>query len=429
MVWDLCAFFMVLGFVHWVRVGWLGPEIFFSPGLWVVTFILLCALYVFGLYELSDEDSFWPHLLRLWIALGITVVVVIMINYFLSKDRAGIFGRGVLLGGVVLYGFFNSAYRWILWSSFRRIEENRQWLVIASDKILKALQGELNSIKVPGQLKIVALDQIENSKVLENLWSSVVLGCEASELPQKLTIELMDKRLSGQPVMDLTKFFEEYGKKIPVFHVGHEWFLTTEGFRLLHNPLGLRLKRLIDLLLSFFLIVLLWPVMLLTAIAIKLETRGPAIFRQRRTGKDGQDFVILKFRSMRVDAEKDGARWASLNDDRVTRVGRFIRKTRLDELPQLFNVFSGEMSFVGPRPERPEFNANLEKEIPFYNLRHLVRPGITGWAQILYPYGASVEDARQKLQYDLFYIKNYSLLLDINIILKTVAVVLFGRGR
>jgi lipopolysaccharide/colanic/teichoic acid biosynthesis glycosyltransferase len=169
--------------------------------------------------------------------------------------------------------------------------------------------------------------------------------------------------------------------------------------------------------------------MLVTALLIKIESPGDILFRQIRTGKDGEPFSIFKFRSMRSDAEKDGAQWASKNDQRVTRVGKFIRLTRIDELPQLLNIFRGEMSFIGPRPERPEFNTLLEKEIPYYEMRHLVNPGLTGWAQVLYPYGASVEDSKEKLQYELYYIKNYSLLLDLQIVLKTVGVVLLGRGR
>ena len=165
------------------------------------------------------------------------------------------------------------------------------------------------------------------------------------------------------------------------------------------------------------------------AVAVRLESRGPALFRQTRTGLNGKEFEILKFRSMYVDAEKAGPRWASARDPRVTKVGRLLRVLRLDELPQLINVINGEMSFIGPRPERPVFIRELEKKIPFYDLRQLVRPGITGWAQVMYAYGASMDAALEKLQYDLYYIKNYSLLLDFAILLKTLRVVVLGRGR
>lgn len=177
------------------------------------------------------------------------------------------------------------------------------------------------------------------------------------------------------------------------------------------------------------LLTLLSPVFLLIAALIRLDSPGSSIYRQTRVGEGGKTFTLYKFRSMRQDAEQTGAQWAGANDVRITRLGRFLRVTRLDELPQLINVIRGDMSFIGPRPERPEFTSMLEKQIPYYDSRYLVKPGITGWAQVLYPYGASVDDAREKLQYDLYYIKHYSLLLDIAIIFKTVRVVLLGRGR
>ena len=169
------------------------------------------------------------------------------------------------------------------------------------------------------------------------------------------------------------------------------------------------------------------PLVLLTALLIKLESRGP-VYKQERVGKNGRTFVLMKFRSMRVDAEQDGPVWASKGDARTTRIGRIIRKVRVDEIPQFWNILKGEMSFVGPRPERPHFVAQLAEEIPFYEQRHLIAPGLTGWAQIKYPYGASIEDARQKLQYDLFYIKNQGLLLDAIIMFETIKIILFGRG-
>jgi sugar transferase (PEP-CTERM system associated) len=170
------------------------------------------------------------------------------------------------------------------------------------------------------------------------------------------------------------------------------------------------------------------PIMLVTAILIKLESKGPVFYKQERVGKNGRTFVLTKFRSMTVDAEKSGPVWASKGDDRTTRVGRIIRKVRIDEIPQFWNILLGQMSFVGPRPERPHFVAQLAEEIPYYEQRHLIAPGLTGWAQIKYPYGASIEDARQKLQYDLFYIKNYSLVLDAIIMFETIKIILFGRG-
>jgi len=190
-------------------------------------------------------------------------------------------------------------------------------------------------------------------------------------------------------------------------------------------------KRLFDILVSLLLLILASPIMLAVAVAIAIESRGrgPVFYSQERVGLGARAFRVHKFRSMCVDAERDGvAQWAKKNDDRVTTVGRLIRSTRIDELPQLFNVLKGDMSFVGPRPERPQFVKELAEQIPYFDLRHHVKPGMTGWAQVCYPYGASIEDAREKLQYDLYYLKNYSLFLDTMIIFQTLQVVLWGKG-
>jgi exopolysaccharide biosynthesis polyprenyl glycosylphosphotransferase len=189
-----------------------------------------------------------------------------------------------------------------------------------------------------------------------------------------------------------------------------------------------QIRRLLDVVLSIVGLVLSLPLMALAAIAIKIDSRGPILYRQKRVGQRNQVFTIMKFRSMRIDSEPDGPVWAEEDDPRITRVGRIIRKLRIDELPQFVNIIRGEMSFVGPRPERPEFVEMLEQEIPYYSQRHLVKPGLTGWAQIRYPYCASVEDAVQKLQYDLYYIKNQSLMLDVITLFETARIVLFGRG-
>ena len=239
--------------------------------------------------------------------------------------------------------------------------------------------------------------------------------------------ELLECRVRGIPVTDLSGFYERVRGEVPVDSLKASWLIYGNGFE--QGSLRTLIKRAFDLLASSVLFVATLPLMLLTALVIKLESPGPVIYRQERVGRAGRPFTVLKFRSMRNDAEKDGiARWASVGDPRVTRVGRLIRKLRIDELPQLFNVVRGEMSFVGPRPERPNFVAQLKEQIPFYDLRHSVKPGLTGWAQVRYSYGASVEDARTKLQFDLYYVKNHSLFLDVLILFETVRVILFREG-
>ena len=239
--------------------------------------------------------------------------------------------------------------------------------------------------------------------------------------------EILDCKMSGTMVLDLLSFFEKETSRIKLDVLHPSWIFFSDGFRLS----GLAQKRGLDLLAGVSIFLLTWPLMLLVALAILIESKGkgPILFHQVRVGLNGEPFRVHKFRSMRTDAEADGvARWATKDDDRITRVGAVIRKTRLDELPQVFNVLLGEMSLVGPRPERPEFVEELMKEIPFYSERHRVKPGLTGWAQLSYPYGATTEDARNKLEFDLYYVKNASAFLDLIILLETVEVVLWGKG-
>lgn len=239
--------------------------------------------------------------------------------------------------------------------------------------------------------------------------------------------ELLDCKLSGVKVYDISTHFEKTLGQISVEYLNAGWMIFGDGFD--QGVVRTTVKRGFDIVCALLLLVLAAPVMLLAALLIKLESRGPVLYKQERVGQNNSTFNVVKFRSMRTDAEKDGTpRWATANDDRVTRVGRFIRRTRIDELPQLFNVLSGEMSLVGPRPERPFFVEQLTQQIPYFAVRHSVKPGVTGWAQVRYPYGATVEDSQRKLQFDLYYVKNHSLLLDLVILVETVVVVLTGRG-
>ena len=239
--------------------------------------------------------------------------------------------------------------------------------------------------------------------------------------------QLLDCKLQGIKVYDLAGHFEKRLGQIRIDFVNAGWLVFGDGFN--QGALRGAIKRVSDIVLAAVLIAVAAPVMLLTALAIRLDSRGPVFYRQERVGLNGRTFMVTKFRSMRADAERDGRpRWASATDDRITRVGNVIRKVRIDELPQLFDVLRGDMSLVGPRPERPYFVEQLTREIPYYAARHSVKPGVTGWAQVRYQYGSSVEDAQEKLQYDLYYVKNMSGLLDIDILLSTIRVVLFGKG-
>lgn len=239
--------------------------------------------------------------------------------------------------------------------------------------------------------------------------------------------ELLDCRISGVKVMDLSSHFESMLGQIRIDALKAGWLIFGEGFD--QGVLRTSIKRIFDCISALVLLILVAPIMLLTMLLILLEDGGPVFYKQERVGLNGRLFNVVKFRSMRNDAESDGKpRWAVANDDRVTRVGRFIRKVRIDELPQLFCVLKGDMSMVGPRPERPFFVDKLTKEIPFYTVRHSVKPGVTGWAQVRYHYGSSVDDAIHKLQYDLYYVKNHTLLLDLMVLFETVSVVVGRKG-
>ncbi|NOZ12272.1 MAG: sugar transferase [Acidobacteria bacterium] len=238
------------------------------------------------------------------------------------------------------------------------------------------------------------------------------------------------EKLRGKPVMTLAGFYELFFRQVAADMVDSRFFFEPTGFSRAMRRFPTTVKRITDFFLAVALLCVTAPVMLITAILIRLESPGAALFCQKRTGLHGEFFVIYKFRSMRNDAEASGqAQWATEDDPRITKIGRLIRKLRIDELPQLFNVIRGDMSFVGPRPERPEFDSQLKEQLPFYMFRYLVKPGITGWAQVNYGYGASVEDALEKLKYDLYYVKNISFLLDAEILLKTAATVFLAKGR
>lgn len=287
-----------------------------------------------------------------------------------------------------------------------------------------ALEGE---VSVMGQTFVLTETQSLMDLAIEQNVDEVVIAVDDRRKNLPLD-DLLDIKMSGLQVMDLLTFYEREQRLVFLGALSPSWLVFSDGF----GSSGLRsiVKRFFDIVASVLLLAACWWVMLLTMLAINLESgfKGPVFYRQQRVGYRSKLFDVIKFRSMYLDAEKNGAQFASTTDNRVTKVGRFIRKYRIDELPQLFNVFKGEMSFVGPRPERPQFVNGFLETIPYYNERHRVKPGITGWAQLCYPYGASELDTRHKLQYDLYYVKNYSLFLDLTIMMSTIEVVLWGKG-
>ncbi|MCC2677658.1 MAG: polyprenyl glycosylphosphotransferase [Pseudobdellovibrio sp.] len=349
------------------------------------------------------------------------LAVIQLFNYIFSKERTGLFSPQVLPLALAVTCFFAVFWRLLL---FESLYFNSNYRIFCDPDSEKMIKKDLRNLFTGSFEYLLSVHILQ--KIAPGPYIYVVQDQSLSD--EELQV-LMQKKMHGFSILTITQFYEQVLRKIPIDLVNLKDLIFETGFELTSRMFLQRVKRVSDILLSFLLALVTWPVIFIFGWLHKFESPGPMFYSQNRTGKQGEIFKIYKLRSMRTDAEVNGAVWAQENDPRITKVGKFIRLTRIDELPQLLNVLKGDMSFIGPRPERPEFNVSLAEQIPFYDLRHSVRPGLTGWAQVRYPYGASVEDAKEKLQYDLYYIKNYSLLLDLEILVKTVQVVLFGKGR
>jgi sugar transferase (PEP-CTERM system associated) len=416
-----------------------GP---FLPKALLYVAVMQLSLISLGVYQ--RQIGRFRDVLVLRIAAGLLLgLIPLGASFYLAP---GFFlGRGVIALAVGYSFIFIAIVRIV---SRRFINAHDLWtriLVLGSGESASLIReardsGELIGLKIVGFVRMpceqglhTRPDQVELIESLvdyveKNRIDEIVLAVDdrRAGLPSS---ELLECKMSGVEIMDLVTFFERRTGKIRLDLIYPSWLYLSEGFR--DSQIRRFTKRTLDVVFALLLLPLALPLMVLTGLLIFLEGRGreKILYLQTRVSQDGRAFRIYKFRSMVADAERDGVPlWASANDRRVTPAGRWIRKARLDELPQLFNVLKGDMSFVGPRPERPEFVAQLADKIPFYNERHRVKPGLTGWAQIRYPYASSEEDAREKLQYDLYYVKNYSILLDVLILLQTAEVVMLGRG-
>ena len=383
----------------------------------------LIAYYIANVYNVATSKYKLKDMTTVIVINGILMTVTTFSKIFT-------FYEGIILFGIIT--IFQIAFRYIVIMGV--VEKERVIFVGENDYT----QDLLESVKKDGQYVFTAslnnTDMKALGKEIVEMYKTKkfdVLVDFTDKLlgDPKLTGKLLQYKLEGLQYYNYLEFYETYENKLPISHLSPKWFLENTGFEIYHNNFNLKAKRLLDLFFAMLIGIFAAPVIILAAIIVKLESKGPIFFIQERIGEGNRKFNIVKFRSMTTDAEKDGPQWASKNDNRVTKFGKIMRATRIDELPQLWNVLRGEMSFVGPRPEREFFIQQLEKEIPYYNLRHTVKPGLTGWAQVMYPYGASVEDAYRKLQYDLYYIKHHSIPFDVKVLLKTVTIVIFGKGR
>lgn len=417
-----------------------GPVLPRALAFAAVMLVLMTAL---GMYDWEWRSGLRSLLLRIGLAFGLGFVLMSLLFYLFPESLY--LGRGIFLLalGVSMAAILFVRLGYWRWASMDALKTRVLVLGTGSraakiDELLTK-QGASSGIQVVGYLPLSSVHHfIPHSLILQSTESlasladrlqvnEIVLAVRDRRGGALPIADLLDCKLKGVRVSELSSFFERENGHLQLDSLNASWMILGDGFH--QGMVRDTVKRMFDVVVSLILLSITLPVMAITALAIKLESHGPVFYRQERAGQHGRTFTIFKFRSMRADAERDGRpRWAQTNDDRTTRVGRFIRKTRIDELPQVFNVFMGEMSFVGPRPERPYFVTELNQQIPYYGVRHTIKPGITGWAQVRHKYGASVEDAIEKLQYDLYYVKNHSLFLDLMILFQTVQVVLWGKG-
>jgi sugar transferase (PEP-CTERM system associated) len=439
-----------------VELGWLfvaiilvleldGVHVVGQPEVTLVAFLfavaMVCLNGAFGLYRRTQTLSGSAYFLRAILAPAIGIPLALLLGHWLPGTEAlpANWLMALLLAVLGLLLVRHAIVLPLVGSLLpHRI------LVLGTGPEARLVEASLASAR-PRSMRVVGFCALEKSS--ENVVSTnrIVARGQFEDTVRQLRIDevivavrqqrggvlplraLLECRLNGVKITDLAGFFERVHGQVPIESLKVSWLIYGHGFR--QNVWRSLVKRCLDLVVSAVLLVTAMPVLGLAMLAIAIEGGGPVIYRQERVGYQGRTFTVLKLRSMTHDAERDGkAEWASDRDPRVTRVGRIIRRMRIDELPQLLNVLKGEMSFVGPRPERPEFVAMLVEQIPFYAVRHSVKPGLTGWAQVRYAYGASVEQSIRKLEYDLYYVKNHTLFLDLMILLETVRVVLLGEG-
>lgn len=379
----------------------------FVYAIWIIVF------YIAGLYDIERFASIRylrNQIFKAMAAGGILAMIMFyLIPSFLITPRINLF--------IDLVVSFFLLWVWRKVSFFLSVKGSKIKVFFLGDS------GEINSfadfLNSRPQLGYASANDFSSA--------DMVVVPEEARKNKSLVQDLYNMILVGKNIVNFEKFYESITGKIPVSMISELWFLENLAQTKKENYE--KFKRVMDIFSSLFFLVIFLVIYPFVAIAIKLNSKGPVLYKQKRVGKNGKIFEIIKFRSMAEDAEKNGAQWAKEGDHRITFIGNILRKTRIDEIPQIWNVIKGDLSFIGPRPERPEFIKELETKVPHYSMRHLVKPGLTGWAQINFPYGASVEDATEKLQYDLYYIKNRTLLLDLIITLKTIAVILRRSGR
>lgn len=444
---EICVLLLSIYFGVWIRfsdISLSNPSLSqpLLPTASVFSIVILLIMTSFGLYELEFREGLRGMIPRLSASFAIGFAIMSLIFYLVPSMMLGRGALGIAFlmafSGTVLirFIFFKTA-------SFKVLRP--RVLVLGSGSRASKVEAILKTGKRRDGLHIVGYlplngrhHYVDHSRILPDKGNiaSIIEKYRVDEVVIAVrdrrggglpVNDLLECKLKGVNIIELSTFYERETGQLQLESLNATWMILSEGFR--QGRMRDIVKRTFDLFVSTLLLAAASPIMLITAILIRLDSPGPILYRQERVGQGGKVFTILKFRSMVHNAEDAGQpKWAQVNDVRTTRIGKLIRKLRIDELPQIFNVFMGDMSFVGPRPERPYFVEQLSAQIPFYSTRHSVKPGITGWAQVRYSYGASLEDAIAKLQYDLYYVKNHSLFLDLMMLIETAQVVLWGKG-
>lgn len=447
---DTIVMFGIFNVFQWFRGlipfgGWVFQPILIP---WI---LFVAAIYLIDGYRSRTEMMGADYTSQHFVALALTMLLTLLLTFvFAFVDSTLERSRGVIAVSFLAIAFITLSYRRSVhrWNHAERAERSVLFLGDRlscqgfreackkngmDQRIIFAITGELTEPPIQ-----VTNDESFHSyrQVIEQI-SNGQLGVEAIVIKESagsngadLASDLTELYFKGVPTFTLELFFETYWRKIPLYRINHTW-LFQEGFEIARNPVFERAKRMVDIVLSSLGLILAAPLILLAAIAIKLTDSGPVFFRQNRIGKNRQPFLMAKLRTMRVESKPTTGeqRYTQESDPRITKIGALLRKTRLDEFPQLWNVIKGDMSLIGPRAEWDELVSDYQERIPCYHFRHLVRPGVTGWAQINYPYGASIDDTLRKLEYDLYYIRHFSFVMDAAIVLRTIHLMLFGKGR
>lgn len=398
---------------------------------YLTNFIFLVFIFIKFIFGQLDFYAERFRLKNIFVNFSIDAIFAFMLFIFLKKVEIFYVFSAVFFFQIIFRKIISSIYmkkKNVLIFGSNHIENNIQEDIIAS--LDYNYIGYISDNKSRATKYLVG-NYAEMEKIIKEKKIDLLVIVKDMKSPsfKKYLKRLFDLKINGLKVLSYEIFNEEIQKKIDASKIDEEWLLQSNGFDILNDGMQKNMKRGVDLVIASTLMILLSPMALIVAILIKLESKGPVIFKQVRIGENMIPFKVYKFRSMKIHDPQKYSKYAQDNDNRVTKIGNFIRKTRIDELPQLFCILKGTMSFVGPRPEWDILAKEYEKQIPYYNLRHMIKPGLTGWAQVMYPYGENIEDTKRKLEYDLYYLKHQDLILDVLIIFKTVKVILFGKGK